>query len=54
MYYRSPYEMTPFKFSTNYGPSSPLARVRIYTGEFGLVDATGTYVLPAEYDNLFY
>lgn len=54
MYYRSPYEMTPFKFSENYGTSSPLSRVRIYTGEFGLVDATGTYVLPAEYDNLFY
>ena len=30
MYYRSPYEMTPFKFSENYGTSSPLSRVRIY------------------------
>ncbi len=54
MYYRSPYDMTTFKFSDSYGPSTPLARVRIYTGEFGLVDATGTYVLPAEYDDLFY
>jgi hypothetical protein len=54
MYYLSPYDMTPFKFSDSYGPSTPLSRVRIYTGEFGLVNATGTYVLPAEYDDLFY
>ena len=46
--------MTEFKFSTAYGDSSPLSRVRIYTGEYGLVDSTGTYILPAEYSFLFY
>lgn len=54
LYFKTPYEMTNFKFSTNYGPSSPLARVRIYTGQYGLVDSTGTYILPAEYSFLFY
>lgn len=54
IYYKSPYDMTAFRFSDSYGPSTPLSRVRIYTGEFGLVDSTGTYVLPAEYDDLFY
>lgn len=52
--FTTPYEMTNFKFNSFYGDSSPLARVRIYTGEYGLVDSTGTYVLPAEYSFLFY
>lgn len=54
IYYKTPYDMTPFKFSEAYGTSTPLSRVRIYTGDFGLVDGTGTYILPAEYDDLFY
>lgn len=54
LYFKSPYEMTNFKFSEAYGSSSPLARVRIYTGQYGLVDSTGTYILPAEYSFLFY
>jgi hypothetical protein len=54
LYYKTPYDMTEFKFSTAYGDSSPLSRVRIYTGEYGLVDSTGTYILPAEYSFLFY
>lgn len=54
LYYKTPYDMTEFKFSSAYGDSSPLSRVRIYTGEYGLVDSTGTYILPAEYSFLFY
>lgn len=54
LYYKTPYDMSEFKFSSSYGDSSPLSRVRIYTGEYGLVDSTGTYILPAEYSFLFY
>ena len=54
LYYKTPYDMSEFKFSSSYGNSSPLSRVRIYTGEYGLVDSTGTYILPAEYSFLFY
>ncbi len=54
LFYKTPYEMTNFKFSTGYGTSSPLARVRIYTGEYGIVDSTATYIIPAKYEFLFY
>lgn len=54
LYYKTPYDMTEFRFSAAYGDSTPLSRVRIYTGEYGLVDSTGTYILPAEYSFLFY
>lgn len=54
IYYKNPYEMTSFKVSEFYDSSLPLSRVRIYSGDFGLVDGYGNYVLPAEYDDLFY
>ncbi|MBQ8292740.1 MAG: WG repeat-containing protein [Bacilli bacterium] len=56
IYFKSPYEMTNFKYTNNEMTegATPYARVRIYTGQYGLIDATGTYVLPADYSFLFY
>ncbi len=53
-HYATPYEMTDFKISPYYSTNTALARVRIYTGEYSLIDSDGVYILPAEYSFLFY
>ena len=49
-----PTEMTNFRFSEYYSEDVSLAKIRISSGYYGLINSSGSLVLSVKYDKIIY